>query len=447
MRWMVLGSGAREHAMAFKLSREADTTAVAVCPGNAGVDAPLERVTPPADGVVGMVAAAQAFGADVVIVGPEAPLADGVVDALKAAGIPALGPSAAAAQLEADKVFMKRVCDAAGVPTARWRACTTLAEVDAWLAEVPTATVVKAAGLCAGKGVVVAETPGEARAAAAEMLGEAQDGATAAGGPRFGDASRTVVLEERLSGEEWSVIGLCDGHDVRLFAPTRDHKRLADGDAGPNTGGMGAVGPLATGDVGRAFLARLRKDVFLPVLKAMRHQDTPFTGFLYAGFMVEPAAGQAAVDPSSAVRVLEFNVRFGDPEAQAVFFGTDAAFGPSFAAAAAGKRIARTEEQALAWADAMQPTACVVAAAAGYPEAPQKGDVISGARGPNGDTMVFTAGVAEAGDDLVTAGGRVLCAVATGDTVAAALDAAYARAETLRFAGKQQRADIGQSLR
>jgi phosphoribosylamine---glycine ligase len=430
---LVIGSGAREHALAWRLAVGAGSVPLAdrrvlVCPGNAGIARELSCLPVPMGGVDGFVQVALEHGADLVVVGPEQPLVDGLVDALHSAGVAVLGPSAEAARLEGEKRFMKEILDEAGARTARWGSFTDAAEADAFLATFEDGVVVKADGLCAGKGVVVCEHGEQARAVVREFLG----GGSAA--PRFGAASARVLLEERLEGRELSVIALCDGERAVPFAPARDHKRLLDEDRGPNTGGMGAVAPLGADEgVSEALLAQIDAEVFGPVLARMRERGAPYRGFLYAGLML------TAAGPS----VLEFNVRFGDPEAQAVLFGTELDLLPLFEQVAAGGALPAD----LDLRSACRPAATVVCAAAGYPDAPRRGDVIDGldAAGAVAGAKVFFAGVGVRGEELVSAGGRVLGPTATGKDLEEALERAYQAAAQARFDGMQLRWDIGRS--
>lgn len=436
---LVLGSGAREHALAHRLAcgdgdGPREGRRVVVCPGNAGIAREHAVVPAPAGGVEGYVALARAEGADLVVVGPEQPLVDGVVDALAAAGIKAFGPTREAARLEGEKSYMKRALDEAGVATARWGVFEDADAADAFLATLDgERAVVKADGLCAGKGVVVCKDVSEARAVVRDMLG------TDTGRPRFGDASRRVVVEAFLPGVELSVIALCDGERAVAFAPARDHKRLLDDDEGPNTGGMGAVAPLGRAHgVPPSLLERVDAEVFRPVLARMKARGAPYRGFLYAGLMID----------GDDVRVLELNVRFGDPEAQAVLYGTPLDLVPLLDDVAAGGSLPRELSFATSLVERCRPSVAVVCAAAGYPDAPRKGATLHGldeAAAVEG-AKLFYAGVARAGEQLVASGGRVLSATAVGDSVEQALARAYEAAGRVRFEGKQQRSDIGRSV-
>ena len=445
MRVVIVGSGGREHALAWRLVRGAgdgprSDREVVVAPGNAGMARDFARwahgrarcAPLPGAGVDAVVALARAERADLVIVGPEQPLVDGVVDALAAAGIPCFGPSAAAARLEGSKAFMKDVCAKAGVTSAAFVATADPEHARRFIDERARAgqgVVVKADGLCAGKGVVVCPRAADAVAVVDDMLG--RGGAA----PRFGDASRTVVVEDLLPGVELSVFALCDGHDAVLFGAARDHKRLHDDDRGPNTGGMGAVGPLdERHGVPATMLTEVKERVVLPVLAELRARGTPFRGLLFAGLMVD----------RGVVQVLEFNVRFGDPETEALLLALDVDLVPALAAVARGEHL---PPLALVSDDK---AAVVVLAAAGYPDDPKKGAVIEGleqAERVEG-AHVFCAGVAEdAAGQLVVAGGRVLVVGGRGPTFDQALDRAYRAADRIRFAGAQLRRDIGRSVR
>ncbi len=438
---LILGSGAREHALAHRLRcGDGDTPRqdrrVIVCPGNAGIALEHEVLPVPSGGVDGYVELARATGAELVVIGPEQALVDGVVDALLAAGIRAFGPVREAARLEGEKSYMKRLLDEAGVQTARWGLFEDADAADAFLSGLSgERAVVKADGLCAGKGVVVCQDHAVARAAVREMLG------THKAAPRFGDASRHVVIEAFLPGVELSVIALCDGERAVAFAPARDHKRLQDDDKGPNTGGMGAVAPL-TGEhgVSSALLERVEREVFRPVLARMHERGAPYRGFLYAGLMID----------GDDVRVLELNVRFGDPEAQAVLFGTGLDLLPLLDDVASGGSLPGGLSFSSSLVERCRPSATVVCAAEGYPEAPKKGAVISGIdeAAALGGVKLFYAGVAAGTGDgqLVTAGGRVLSVTASADTLESAIARAYQAADRVSFAGKQQRSDIGRSV-
>jgi phosphoribosylamine--glycine ligase len=380
-------------------------------PGNAGIraEAPaLDADVGDPDSVTG---AAIDAGVDLVVVGPEAPLVAGLVDSLRAAAVPCFGPTREAARLEGSKLFAKEMMEAAGVPTGRHWVVGTVAEGLAAIDAYPT--VIKADGLAAGKGVVIAEDEGEARAALSAMLEER----------RFGD--HPVLVEELLRGDELSVLALCDGERALPLAPARDFKRIGDGDTGPNTGGMGAFSPVA--EIGPELLAEIVATVHQPVLDAMRDRGNPFQGVLYAGLMLT----------ADGPRVLEFNVRFGDPETQAVLPRLRSDLLDLLLRAT---RPGGLEGVELEWDPRAAVT--VVLASAGYPESSSSGDVIRGLDRVPAGVEVTHAGTAEADGEVVTAGGRVLNVTALGPGVRAARDAAYAAADMIDFDGRQLRTDI-----
>lgn len=406
---LVVGGGGREHALVRALNESPSRPEVIAAPGNAG----MTNVAPVSAGDVdGLVKLATQTSVDLVVVGPEAPLVAGLADKCRAAGIAVLGPSAAAAQLEGSKAFAKSIMDEAGVPTARWGVFTEADPAVAFLDELPGA-VVKADGLAAGKGVIVADSREQAEAAIREVF----DG-------RFGDAGSRVVVEERLEGEELSVIGIADGERVALFAPSQDHKRAYDGDQGPNTGGMGAYSPVprATPEV----LSELTAQCLSPIVDCMKTRGTPFTGVLYAGLMLT----------ADGPRVLEYNVRFGDPEAQVILSRLDEDAYELFSAAARGALEDRPVKAS------SKAATCVVMASAGYPASSSKGDVITGLDDIGGDAFVYHAGTKRDGPNVVTAGGRVLGVTGMGDDLDAATEAAYAAVHKISFEGMQYRKDI-----
>lgn len=407
MKFLVIGSGGREHAIAWRLAQSPSVTSVLCSPGNPGCARVAECV--PAADPQGWLALAQEHGVDCTVVGPEAPLVAGVVDLFRSQGLPIVGPTAAAARIEGSKSFAKDIMSRAGIPTARHRTVESLEQARAALDEFGTPVVLKADGLAAGKGVVVARTREEAEQALPGLL------------------SSRVVVEEFLPGEEVSFIVLTDGIRYRSFAPTQDHKAIFDGDQGPNTGGMGAYRD------GRILSAaeheQIGKSVIEPALAQMAAEGTPFTGFLYAGLMMTP----------QGVRVLEFNARLGDPETQALMHGLASDFGEVLAAAARLNLTGTPELQFRPGA-----SVCVVLAAHGYPGTVRTGDRIEGigAAEEAGGT-VFHAGTRTEADNLVTAGGRVLGVTATAPDLRHAIDASYRSAGHIRFEGMQRRNDIG----
>ena len=420
-RVLVAGGGGREHALVWTLARSAGVNAILCAPGNPGIAALADTVPVRVDDVDGLVRLAAERAVDLVVVGPEAPLALGLADRLRAAGVPTVGHSRAATRLESSKVWSKRLMSRAGVPTARFEVFGA-DELDAALAALDgfdERVVVKADGLAAGKGVVVADSREEARAAVTAFLAEGTMGA----------AGRTVVIEERLSGPEVSIIALTDGTAIRTLIPSRDHKRAFDGDLGPNTGGMGAF--AGTSLVDAAALAEIERTILQPVVDAMREEGCPLRGVLYAGLMLTPDG------PS----VLEFNVRLGDPEAQVILPILDTDLGELLTAVAHG-----TLADAPPIANSPRPHVGVVVASGGYPGDHVTGFPITGLDAVDDDTLVFHAGTRLTPDGtLVTAGGRVLTVIAGGATLADARARAYAARDRIAFEGAFSRTDIGLS--
>jgi phosphoribosylamine--glycine ligase len=417
VRTCVVGAGGREHALALALSVLGP---VVVAPGNPGMAGHWRRQASPTDVAV-VDADPTTLDADFFVIGPEAPLAAGLADQLRAGGRVVLGPGAAGARLEASKVWMKEVLDAAGVPTARWRAVETLDEAQRALDELGGPWAIKTDGLAAGKGVLVTSDRDQAVADAEAKLS----------GRAFGDAGRRLVIEEALSGPELSVLVVTDGERAVALPPARDAKRLLDGDAGPNTGGMGAFSPVPDAD--DDLVAQVVEGSALPVLDELRRRGVDYRGVLFVGLMLT----------SAGPVVLELNVRLGDPEAQAVL----ARSGPEAAEALLQAARGRLEVESV---PARGSALCVVAAAPGYPVAPRLGEPISGIEGPDGaegvpGVQVLHAGTAcDAEGRLVAVGGRVLDVVATHDDgIAAARDAAYRALGRLVFPGGQWRGDIG----
>jgi phosphoribosylamine--glycine ligase len=416
MRVLVVGGGGREHALCWALGRAGSVDTVHCAPGNAGI-AEVAMCHPdvgPTDGDA-VVALATEIGADLVIIGPEAPLVAGVSDALRAANIRVFGPSAAAARIEGSKQFAKEVMTAAGVPTARYWSGDDPREAVAVLDDFAPPFVVKADGLAAGKGVRICVRREDAVTAIEETM--------IAG--LFGDAGNVVVIEEFLAGSEVSVFALCDGVTCRLLAPAQDFKRALDGDEGPNTGGMGAWCPYPLDD---ATLRELRRGVFQPVLDELAGRGMPYVGVLYGGFVLTDRGPQ----------VLEFNARFGDPEAQVVLPRVRTDLGRLLAACADGRL---NDAPPVAWDD--RGCVTVVLASGGYPGEYQTGKVITGLDAATGDdAIVFHAGTARDGDEVVTAGGRVLAVSGMGADVPAARRAAYTAADRISFDGLHRREDI-----
>jgi phosphoribosylamine--glycine ligase len=428
-RVLIVGSGGREHALATRLAADAGVDTLVMAPGNPGMEALGRCVAVAADDVEGLVALALAERIDLTVVGPEAPLVAGLVDALTEAGVAAFGPSSGAARLEGSKAFAKAVMDAAGVPTAGWVATSSrdeaLAALDRFaLPGVPW--VVKADGLAAGKGVVVTADRAEAEAAI--------DAALVA--RRFGDAGGTLVIEEFLDGPERSLFAVCDGEDAVLLAPAQDHKRAHEGDRGPNTGGMGAFCPVEGFALGDPHVEALRGTVVLPVLRELARRGTPFRGLLYAG-LVDTAAGP---------KVLEYNVRFGDPETQVVVPRLTSSLVDLLWASATGSPASGDGVASVPVRFSADAAITVVLASAGYPEGSSSGDVIEGvleADALDGVQVAHAGTARDAAGRLVTAGGRVLAVTGIGADVEQARERAYGGVARIRFDGAQHRGDIG----
>ncbi len=420
MKVLVVGSGAREHALVRKLRASPHVQAILCAPGNAGIAREARTFDVAFDDVPRLVALATEEKVDLVVVGPEAPLVIGLVDALAARGIAAFGPSIEAARLEGSKAFAKEVMREAGVPTAAARAFTDATEARAYVRAAGRPLVVKADGLCAGKGVVVAQDEAEAIAAIDAMLVERV----------FGDAGATVLIEDTLRGPEISFHALSDGERFVSLAAAQDHKRLGDGDRGPNTGGMGAYSPPPMIDA--ALEQRIADEVIAPVLAVMKKRGTPFRGVLFAGLMIVDGAPQ----------VLEFNVRFGDPETEVLLARFEGDLVPYLEGAARGALPTR--------APTFGPAAmAVVIAAAGYPGSPKKGDPITGIEAADAmeGVEVLHAGTKARGADILSNGGRVLAVTARGSSIDEAAARAYAACDVIGLAGKQLRRDIGWQAR
>jgi phosphoribosylamine--glycine ligase len=416
MKLLVIGSGGREHAMAWKLARSPRVSRVYVAPGNAGTAREDGLVNVAATTIPALVEFARKEAVGFTVVGPEAPLADGVVDAFRAAGLKIFGPVQAAARLESSKEFAKSFMLRHGIPTAAHGAFSDPAPAHEHVERHGAPIVIKADGLAAGKGVVVAASAAEAHAAVDSMLVNRQ----------MGDAGARVVIEEFLEGEEASFIVMADGRRALPLATSQDHKRLLDGDRGPNTGGMGAYSPAPV--VTPAIHARVMREVIQPAIAGMEKDGTPYSGFLYAGLMISR---------DGTVKVLEFNCRLGDPETQPIILRLK-----SDLVMLIEHGLAGTLGEAQAEWDRRVALA-VVLAAHGYPDNPRRGDAIQGLPAASEDCHVFHAGTALDGKDVVASGGRVLAVTALGGNVSAARARAYEVAEAIRFEGRQMRRDIG----
>ena len=416
MRVMVVGGGGREHALCWALRRDLPAGDLYAAPGNPGTAALATNLPIGALDQDRLAAAAEQHAIDLVVVGPEAPLAQGLVDRLRAGGTSAFGPIAAAAKIEASKAFAKEVMARAGVPTAASRTFTDLAEALRYLDRHGEPLVVKASGLASGKGAVICADRAEARRTVTGML---RDG-------WFGEAGRTVVIESYLQGEELSILALTNGTDLVMLPPAQDHKRLLDGDQGPNTGGMGAYSPVSVATP--TLMSRVEEQVLRPTLSELARRQAPFSGVLYAGLMV---------DPGGTPYVVEFNCRFGDPEAQAILPRITSGLLAALAAVAAGEPIPGIRV-------APESAVTTVLAAKGYPENPEPGDLITIPDPLPEGVTVFHAGTQQDHKGrLRTNGGRVLAVTAVAPGFAQAQERSRAAAETIQFEGKQFRRDIG----
>ena len=416
MKVMVVGSGGREHALAWKLARSPKVQVVYVAPGNGGtaLDKRLQNL-PITDPEV-LAAFAEREGIHFTVVGPEAPLAAGIVDLFRSKGLRIFGPTQAAAQLESSKDFAKAFMHRHGIPTAKYQTFSDASQAHAYIDQEGAPIVSKADGLAAGKGVVVAMTAEEAHSAIDMMLAD----------NRLGDAGARVVIEEFLAGEEASFIVVCDGKNVVALATSQDHKRLLDGDAGPNTGGMGAYSPAPV--VTPTLHARALREIIMPTIRGMEKDGIPYTGFLYAGLMI---------DADGTPKTLEFNCRMGDPETQPIMARMKTDLYDVLDRAIDGK----LDGMELEWD--RRTALGVVMAAHNYPDTPRKGDVITGIPKETEDSVTFHAGTTLKDGVLTTNGGRVLCVVGLADTVKAAQRAAYNAIEQIKFDGAQYRTDIG----
>jgi phosphoribosylamine--glycine ligase len=416
MKILVVGSGGREHALAWKLAHSPRVQKVFVAPGNGGTatEAGVENIA--LTKIADLIDFCRRENIYLTVVGPEAPLAEGIVDAFREAGLKIFGPTRAAAQLESSKHFAKEFMLRHGLPTARHRSFDSAADARAYIESQGAPIVIKADGLAAGKGVVVAGTREEALAAVDAMLTER----------RFGAAGNRVVVEEFLQGEEASFIVMCDGANVLTLATSQDHKRLGDGDQGPNTGGMGAYSPAPI--VTPEIHARVMREIIQPAVQGMAQDGHPYVGFLYAGLMIDSAGNP---------RTLEFNCRLGDPETQPIIMRLKSDL---------LELIERALDGRLDKVEAEWDRRCaigVVLAAHNYPEEPRKGDRITGLLPPAEDCRVFHAGTRLENGQLTTSGGRVLCVTALGDSLRMARTRAYDVIDKVRFDGMQYRRDIG----
>ena len=416
MKILVIGSGGREHALAWKIAQNKEVSRVFVAPGNAGTATNPDMVNVPISSVADLLEFAQKEQIDLTIVGPEAPLSQGVVDIFRAAGLKIFGPTKAAAQLESSKDFAKAFMLRHNIPTAAYATFTDAQKAHDYVNQQGAPIVIKADGLAAGKGVVVAMYEAEAHAAIDAMLSD----------NKLGSAGSRVVIEEFLTGEEASFMVMVDGKNILALATSQDHKRLLDGDLGPNTGGMGAYSPAPC--VTPEIHARALREVIHPTVEGMANDGIPYTGFLYAGLMISP---------DGSIKTLEFNCRMGDPETQPIMMRLKSDF-----VALAEHAVNGTLD--LAEAEWDRRTALgVVMASHNYPDTPRLGDEITGLPKELVDAQVFHAGTILKQDKVVTSGGRVLCVTALGETVKLAQQQAYKIADEIKFDGAQYRTDIG----
>lgn len=419
MKVLVIGSGGREHALGWKAAQSPDVEKVFVAPGNAGTarEAKLENVNIGVEDIKALVAFARDNQIGLTIVGPEAPLVIGVVDAFEAAGLPCFGPSKAASQLEGSKAFTKDFLARHHIPTAAYANFTEIDPALAYIKEMGAPIVIKADGLAAGKGVIVAMTEAEAEAAVRDMLA----------GNAFGEAGHRVVVEEFLDGEEASFIVMADGEHILPMATSQDHKRVGEGDSGPNTGGMGAYSPAPV--VTPEIHDRIMREVIEPTVRGMAAEGNPYTGFLYAGLMI---------DVDGAPKVIEYNCRFGDPETQPIMMRLKS----DLVALCQTALERKLDTVSTEWDE--RAAMGVVLAAGGYPGDYAKGAVINGLDGADSaDAKIFHAGTATKDGAVVTSGGRVLCATALGSSVSEAAQKAYQLADKISWDGMFMRRDIG----
>lgn len=415
MKVLVVGSGGREHALCWKIAQRPDTE-VYVAPGNIGMVDVATLVNIKVDDIAGLVDFAKAEGIDLTVVGPELPLTLGIVDAFQEAGLACFGPNKAAAKLEGSKAFSKELMKKYGIPTAAFDTFTDVEKAKAFVDEIGVPCVVKADGLAAGKGVIICMTREEADKAIEDMLTD----------HAFGDASATIVIEEYMVGPEVSVLAFADGKTVLPMVSAQDHKRIFDGDKGPNTGGMGAYSPAPV--YTEALSTEVNKTIIEPTIAAMAAEGTPFTGILYTGLMLT----------EKGPRVLEYNVRFGDPETQPIMVRMKSDIVELFQACVDGK----LDEATLEWHD--EAAVCVIMASGGYPASSEKGVPIHGLDDIAAEeAIVFHSSTAEKDGEIVTNGGRVLGVTAKDATIKGAIDKAYAAVEKINFDHMQFRRDIG----
>jgi phosphoribosylamine---glycine ligase len=416
----VVGSGGREHALAWRLAQSRRVQSIYVAPGNGGMAKEPDLISFPTAKIESLAEFVQREDIAITVVGPEAPLADGIVDYFREKGLKIFGPTKAAAQLESSKDFAKAFMKRHGIPTAAYQTFTDLQAAHAYVDQQGAPIVIKADGLAAGKGVVVAMTLDEAHKALDDMLG----------GKVLGNAGARVVIEEFLEGEEASFIVMVDGRNILPLASSQDHKRLRDGDQGPNTGGMGAYSPAPV--VSPSVHAKVLREIIRPTVEGMASEGIPYTGFLYAGLMI---------DSKGDVKTVEFNCRLGDPETQPIMARLKSDFATALELAIDGS----LDKVELEWD--RRTALGVVLASANYPGEPKIGDVIHGlperANVVGADVLVFHSGTKLEGDKVITSGGRVLCVTGLGDSVKMAQDVAYEAINKIRFAGMQYRRDIG----
>ena len=416
MRILLVGSGGREHAMAWKMRQSPLCEKLYIAPGNAGTGQCGENVPISETDVPALVSFARENGVALVVVGGEEPLAAGLVDAVRQAGMMAFGPTKEAAQIESDKAFSKQLMREASIPTAEARIFTDFTAARNFVLSRPAGVVVKAAGLAKGKGAVVCDEPYQAVKPLEQMMVEKV----------FGAAGETVLIEDRLVGAEASILSLCDGRNIYVLEPAQDHKPIGDGDTGPNTGGMGCYSPVPV--VTEDLLRHVEREIIVPAIDALRRRVGRFEGVLYTGIMLTPAGP----------RVIEFNARFGDPETQPVLMRLKSDLVEAMVAVCEH----RLDEVSLDWDP--RPAVCVVMASGGYPDKYAKGLPITGIADADAmsDVKVFIAGAQESGDNLVTSGGRVLGVTALGDTIAAAKARAYEAVGKISWQGAYYRKDI-----